>query len=267
MNKQIILGFILFLIQFSVHSQNESKLKQAITKGNQISEKLTYEFDINSNDSLLIRKIVYNKNGKIIKEINYDDEGNVKHKFIYEEDDSGNITKLNGYKNGEIYTTVDYVFDKNGNRTENLQRNPDGELMVHQKRIYGSENQNTELHNKLRNKNSFYKASEYYYNKKNGKYSKIINFAPNGNKTYTSIYKYDFEKNMTEIFRKKNGKKELSTIFKYDSRNNLIERKLISRNRTVKYKYDSKNNLIEELNYDGDNLISKKRYYYKKFSA
>ena len=79
---------------------------------------------------------------------------------------------------------------------------------------------------------------------KNGKYSKIINFAPNGNKTYTSIYKYDFEKNMTEIFRKKNGKKELSTIFKYDSRNNLIERKLISRNRTVKYKYDSKNNLI-----------------------
>ncbi len=254
---------VFIFISSSVYSQNDFKIEEAIRFKNKISEKLTYVFNTNSNDSILTNKDIYNALGKHIQDLRYDEKGEVRYSYTVEYNSNGMMNKQTGYSYGEISTILTYKYDNNNNRTENFQHKPDGTLLNHQKRIYDNNNLNTELFNKSKESNTFYLSSKYFYGN-NDLYSSTERYLENGEKASTTFYEYN--KNTVSIYENKKKKKNLSTIKKYNKTNQLIEKRFLSSNKRIEYKYDENQNLIEEIVFIKNKLDSRKKYYYYKFS-
>ncbi|REG83490.1 hypothetical protein C8N41_1115 [Winogradskyella sediminis] len=165
------------MISFSQISTEEEK---KIRMNNKISERQEYEFNLNTNDSILKDIDFYDNQGKHIKDNRFNENGEIRYQYIIEYNSDGLMNKQTGYKFGEISTILTYNYDENGNRTENFQHSPDGKLLTHQKRIY--ENKlNTELYNKNVKFNTFFLSYKYYYDN-NGLLKKTERFKANGKK-------------------------------------------------------------------------------------
>ncbi|WAC03061.1 hypothetical protein N7U66_05380 [Lacinutrix neustonica] len=265
MKIKLTILFIIF-VSIQLFGQNESEKEESLRVKNRIGEKLTYEFNLETNDSILIDQDFYNKNGKHIKDLRFNEKGEIRYSYTIEHNSKGLMEKQTGYKFGEISTILTYKYDENGNRTDNFQHKRDGTLLIHQKRTYNKKNLNTELHNKRKNSEDYFRSSKYYYNK-DGKYSKIKSFNPNGKLIRLSEYEYDKKGNKSKVYNIKNGNKDLTVSYEYDDKNNLIKRLFIKSNKHIEYKYDNENNLIEEKTFEKNILTKKVRFSYKKIST
>jgi hypothetical protein len=249
------------LVSFSqISTEEEQKLRM----NNRISEKQEYEFNLNTNDSILKDIDFYNKQGKHIKDNRFDENGEIRYQYIIEYNSDGLMTKQTGYKKiGEISTILTYNYDENGNRTENFQHNPDGKLLVHQKRIYKN-NLNTELYNKNVKLDNFFLSYKYHYDN-DGILKKTERFIANGKKVSTSIYVN--KDNSLFIYENKKRKGNLYLTKKYNEIGQIIEMIYSNVKKRIEYKYDAENNLIEKLVFVNDEIDSKTKYFYKKFST
>lgn len=247
--------------------QNESKKAETIRIKNKINEQLTYRIDINTNDSILTDQNFYNENGKLIKDLRFNEKGDIRYSYLIEYDDNNQMIKQTGYnESGEISTVLTYKYDSNGNRTDYFQHKPDGTLLNHQKRTYNKKNLNTELHNNLKYGHGYYRSSKYFYNE-NGQYSKIKSFNPKGKLIRLSKYEYDENGNKYKVFDVKNGNKVLSIQYEYDNKNNLITRRIIKLGKRIEYRYDDENNLTEEKTFEKGILTKKTKFFYNKRST
>lgn len=263
--KTNLLIFILILNSCFAFSQISTEEEQKIRMDNRISERLEYEFDLNSNDSILKDIDFYDKQGKHIKDNRYNEKGEIRYQYIIEYNSAGLMNKQIGYKLGEVSTILTYNYDKNGNRTENFQHSPDGKLLIHQKRIYEN-NLNTELYNKNVKFDNFWLSYKYYYDNQ-GLLKKTERFKANRKKASTSIYVHNKKENTLFIYENKKRKGNLYLIKKYNEIGQLIEMTYSQVKKRIEYKYDSENNLVEEVVFVNDQIDSKTKYYYKKFST
>lgn len=253
-------------ISIQLLGQNESEKEENLRFKNRIGEKLTYKFNLETNDSILIDQDFYNKNGKHIKDTRFNEKGEIRYYYIIEQNSKGLMKKQTGYKFGEISTILTYEYDENGNRTDNFQHKSDGTLLIHQKRTYNKKNLNTKLYNKQKNSDDYFISNKYYYNK-NGKYSKIKSFNPKGKLVHVSKYEYDKKGNKSKFYNIMGNNKDLIISYEYDNRNNLIKRLFIKSNKYIEYKYDSENNLIEEKTFANNVLTKKIKFNYKKIGT
>lgn len=257
--------FILTLNSYFAFSQISTEDEQKIRMNNRIRERLEYGFDLNSNDSILKDIDFYDRQGKHIKDNRYDENGEIRYQYLIEYNSNGLMNKQTGYKFGEISTILTYNYDENGNRTENFQHSPDGKLLIHQKRIYKN-NLNTELYNKNVKFDNFWLSYKYYYDN-DGLLKKTERYKANGKKTSTSIYVHNKKENTLFIYENKKRKGNLYLIKKYNEIGQLIEMTYLQVKKRIEYKYDSENNLVEEVVLINNQIDSKTKYYYKKFST
>ena len=263
--KTNLLIFILTLNSILAFSQISTEEEQKIRMNNRISERLEYEFDLNINDSILKDIDFYDKQGKHIKDNRYNENGEIRYQYIIEYNSDGLMNKQTGYKSDKVSTILTYNYDKNGNRTENFQHSPDGKLLIHQKRIYEN-NLNTELYNKNVKFDNFWLSYKYYYDNE-GLLKKTERFKANGKKASTSIYVHNKKDNTLFIYENKKRKGNLYLIKKYNEIGQLIETKYSQVKKIIQYKYNSENNLVEKVVILDDQIDSKTKYYYKKFST
>lgn len=257
---------LLLIVSASVYGQDDFINEETLRVKNNISERLTYVFQLNSNDSILTDKDVYDDKGKYIKDLRYDDKGEVRYNYIIEYNENGLMIKQTGYDYGEISTILTYKYDKQNNRTENFQHKPDGTLLIHQKRVYDSDNLNTELFNKNVKNNTFFLSYKYFYGD-NKLYSKTERYLENGEIVSTTIYDYNQEENSIALYEDKKKKNNLFLTKQYNTLNQLTEKTFLNANKRIEYKYDIEGNLIEEITFINDAIDSRKKYHYKKSST
>jgi hypothetical protein len=257
--------FILLINSLISFSQISTEEEQKIRMNNRISERQEYEFNLNTNDSILKDIDFYDNQGKHIKDNRFNENAEIRYQYIIEYNSNGLMNKQTGYKFGEISTILTYNYDENGNRTENFQHSPDGKLLIHQKRIYEN-NLNTELYNKNVKSNTFFLSYKYYYDN-NGLLKKTERFKANGKKISTSKYVNDKKDNTLFIYENKKRKGNLYLTKKYNEIGQIIEMIYSNVKKRIEYKYDSENNLIEELTFVNGEIDSKTKYHYKKFST
>jgi hypothetical protein len=249
-------------------AQNENKIYRKQMKKNNIKEMLTYEYNLETNDSLLIYRGVYDKEGKLIKDLRYNDKNEIRYKYLIHYNGSL-MSKQVGYDEMDsISTVIVYKYDENGNRIEYMQQSPNGAILVHQKRNYNKRNQNTTLYTKLSAHKKFHLSQKYYY-RKDGQYKKTesYRFGDSYNIDYARLYKYNGKGN--EIAQYKIiGKEKSKTYFnKYNRKNQLIT---CVNEKTKTYenlKYDLEGNVIEKTNFEKSELVRKRRYVFIKHGS
>lgn len=277
---RFIVIIVLFLPTTFLFAQNRNELTRELREKNKISEMLTYEYNISGNDSILIDHNYYNKEGKLLKDVRFNADGNVRFKYLIEYDKNGFMIKQVGYDKLEAISTIlVYENDKQGNQTVYKQLKPDSTILSFQKRVYNKKGQNTKLYNKHRNSAKFYLSQRYYY-RKDGQYEKIKVYNPQNQLVAFSEYEYDEKGNLTATYQRVGSERKLISTCKYDGRNRRIELsypKQISEivdgeyvtndnSRKIEFDYDSDDNLIEERTFKNNVLVKKERFFYKKLN-
>lgn len=96
-----------------------NKVKTCRYEGNQLKDSTILKYDSNNFE---------------IYSANYSSEGQLEHKYVYENDSKGNRTRVKIYYNPETvlihYSTSDYIFDSNGNWTEMTTRNYSNDKII-----------------------------------------------------------------------------------------------------------------------------------------
>ena len=264
MKTKFLISFLL-LNSLASFSQISIEEEEKIRMNNGISEVQEYEFNIKSNDSILRGIDFYDIKGKHIKDNRFNENGEIRYHYIIEYNADGLMSKQTGYKFDEISTVLTYRYNKNRNRTENFQHSPDGKLLTHQKRVYNND-LNTELFNKNVKFNTFYLSYKYFYDNDDS-LKKTVRYNENGKKVSTSIYINYKKENTVFIYENKKRKSNLYLTKKYNDRSQIIEMTYSKVKKRIEYKYDIENNLIEELIFVNDEIDSKTKYCYKKFST
>ncbi len=258
---------LLFFLGSILNAQNYNEVVEKIRAKNGISEMITYKVDVSTGDSLLIDHNWYRPDGQLLKDVRYNDEGTERYRYDLTYDENGFLKEQKGYKFGELSTVLSYVYDKVGNRTQNLQHSPDGKLLIHQKRIFDEKGQNTELYNRNRDNGTFYKAATYEYNSE-GKYSRTYYYNDAEQLVRISESKHQRTKKgyRVKIYETLgNQRRSLILINSYNDQGLILERNRLSRKERLVYTYDNDGNLIEEVSYSNDIPSSMLKYVYSKF--
>jgi len=278
--KKFSTCFLLLFCSISIFGQLENEMNRELIKTNQISEKHTYEYDLKTGDSLLKSKTVYDLEGYILKDLRYNENGEVVYKYVTEKTEDSLTRAVGAYdKDGQLRSTTIRKYDEKGNQISFNQVTPTGDILNPQKRKYNDFGQNIELYNKDRNSNKFFKATEYYY-REDGQYQKEISFNPQGKITAINEYEYDENGNRTALYQIVDNIKELVSTSEYNGKNQKIKQhrriiNYITRDgrvnfgdgmNTTTFRYDNEGNLIEEAEYEKKELKKLTRYFYKKIT-
>jgi hypothetical protein len=278
--KKFSICFLFFLCSISIFGQLENELYRELIKTNQISEKHSYEYDLKTGDSLLKSITIYDLKGYILKDLRYNENGEVGYKYITEKTEDSLIRAVSAYnQNGQLTSTSIREYDEKGNQINTKQVSPTGDILIHQKRTYNDLGQDIELYNKDRNSNKFFKATEYYY-REDGQYLKYISFNPQGKITAINEYEYDENGNRIAMYQIVDKRKELVSTSEYNGKNQKIKQhrrtiNSITRDgrvtfgdgmKTTTFRYDKEGNLIEEAEYEKKELKKLTRYFYKKIT-
>ena len=276
---ELFMSFFFLVYSLNLLAQTDADLTQERIKANNIKEQHTYNFNVQTGDSLLTNIIVYDVNGNLLEDKRYNEKGDVAYEYVAEYNANSLLYKLIGYdQNGAVQSTTIREYDEQGNQVDYKQVSPTGDILVHQKRKYNDHGQDIEVLNKERNSDKFFKAHENQY-RDDGKLLKTISFNPNGRITGTDVYEYDDNGNRIALYRVVDRDRDLVSTSKYNDKNQRIEhnrRTLQGMGRDGRlifgegskasiYVYDQEGNITEERVYEKDKLIELTRYYYMKF--
>lgn len=279
LTRELIMSFFFLVYSLNLLGQMDADLTKERIKANKINEQHTYNFDVQTGDSLLTNIIVYDVSGNLLEDKRYNEKGDVVFKYVAEYIADSLVRKLIGYdQNGAVRSTTIWDYDEQGNRVDYKQVSPTGDILVHQKRKYNDSGQDIEVLNKERNSDRFFKAHENQY-RADGKLLKTISFNPNGRITGTNIYEYDDNGNRIALYREVGRDRELVSTSKYNDKNQRIEHnqrtlrgmgrdgRLIfgEGSKSTIYVYDHEGNITQERVYENDELKELTKHYYEKF--
>lgn len=203
-------------------AQFENNLNRELRQRNKISEILTYEYDLETGDSILTDHDFYDKHGNLIKDLRYNENGEIRFKYIVEYNEEKLMTRQIGYNESDsISTILVYEYDRTDNLTDYKQLKPDGSILHHQKRKYNKKGQNTKLYNKQKNSSDFYLGSKYYF-RKDGCYERIENYTLNGQLSSTSEYEYDEDGKFVALYQVVGNDRKLISTNRFNDQNQRI---------------------------------------------
>lgn len=269
--KKILL-LLLFSFSF-INAQNENKKKKDLIIKNNIKEIITYQYN-QKGDSIKTGIDIYDAKGNHKEDLRVKGD-KVIFKYLIEHNDKNQMIKQVGYNDeGNISSILLYEYDDNGNQTSYKQVKEDGKILNQQKRLYNNKNQNTELHNFNKKTNDFYLSYKYTYND-NNQYKTIESF--NAHKKLTSSAEYFYENGfLIKYISKRNGKK-YKTSYENNSKGLLIEKKyfrkrnvILNGEKTVlkqweeKFQYNTKDNLISKVSSGNGTAFKIEKYFYTK---
>lgn len=279
LTRELIMSFFFLIYSLNLLGQMDADLTKERIKANNIKEQHTYNFNVQTGDSLLTNIILYDDNGNLLEDKHYNEKGDVVFKYVAEYNADNLLHKLIGYnQNGVVQSTTIREYDEQGNRIISYQVTPTGDTLNTQKRIYNDLGQYIEVYNKDRSSNKFFKATEFYY-REDGQYKKFISFNPQGKITAIDEYEYDENGNRIALYQIVDNRKELVSTSEYNDKNQRIKQhrrnidfmtrdgRLIfgEGNKSTAYVYNQEGNISEERVYENDELIELTRYYYIKF--
>lgn len=228
-------------------------------QGNMIKE-INYKFSGEASSRLTYD---YNEDGQKTEYKNYDvtnDKLSYHQKIAY--DDEGKKIKEAGF-DGISNFSIDYSYYDNGKLKEIVKKRQSGE--IEEKWDYTHDGNTTRI--------KIYKGGKTLVNevieKRNymGKLSEKIRYDDKGNEIKKTRFAYDTKGKLVEEKEYFKGELSFTLYYSYDSRGNLVKidkqenngKKYINNS----YNYDPENNLIRELWYEGNpDDYSKKTYNY-----
>ncbi|MFN6945156.1 MAG: hypothetical protein ACK4ND_09430 [Cytophagaceae bacterium] len=278
---KFVITLIMLFYTFGVFAQHEYKFNEEHIKQNGISEILTFTYNLETGDSVLTIHDWYDTTGNLLKEIVYNEKGEVKNKCISEIDSNRLISRQFVFMGQDsIYTTIQYAYNKNNVLTSYKQLNPDGTIVHHYKKKYNKKGQNTRMYKNRYDFQGFLLTQKYFY-RKDGQIKKIKSYSETGNLSSTRNYQYDKNRNLIALHQIVNSNKQLIFNNTYNQKNQKIEiffpKKIIKIHNDILitgeteekriYNYETEGNLLEERTFENGKLISQKKFFYKKFGT
>lgn len=236
---------------------------------------------------------IFNENGMITEDRQYNSEGKLSWKSVFKYDYEGHlIERATYYDSLDFRNRVVYKYDNRDNLIEESKLNSKGEIEYRVNYKYNRKGHNTEKlifrpaekywnisveydENKNIIKSSSYKISEAqvtrYFYKHDPERNRVeeVYYRPDGSRgsTYIDIFDDKGNKIESEVYGSDDSLIYKSE-FRYDERGNVLERKTGAGNNKMEtdqtLKYDSVGNIIEEINYSKW-MISKNTYNYLSF--
>lgn len=182
--------FLIFLFPIFIFSQ-ENKHKDLYAQS-KVSEKISYEINLENEDSIITRHEYFDTIGNLTKTLVYK-EGTLHHKYEYTYVNSELVKKNYLTNNDDVGFYFTYRYDFNGNLIEVKQFDSNSKLIIH---------------------------NHFKYNKKNLKTHFIIHFLDSGNPPYlVRKYKYTPNGNLRQVkhYKPKNkgGGNNVKYLYKY----------------------------------------------------
>lgn len=278
---KFLIAIIMSISTTGLFAQYENELDKELRERNKISEILTYEYDLETGDSILTNHDFYDTLGNHLKDLRYNKNGEIRFKYIIEYNEDKLMTRQIGFNElNSISTILVYEYDRKGHRIDYKQLKPDGTILNHQKREYNKKGQNIKLYNKQTNSNDFYLSQKYYF-RKDGQYERIERYSINAQLSATSEYEYNEDGNLIAVYQIVGSDRRLIFTNKFNDQNQRIEKyypkkidKIVNgelvtneTGKRIEYNYDSEGNLSEERTFENEKLVKKQKYFYKKFDT
>lgn len=271
MQRPII--FILILLSgINLFGQHLNEKKRDLRKKNKIEKVLTFRHHLATKDSIADGEETFDREGNTILDIRFNDKGKSRVRYVLEYANNLMVKQTMYDEKEQVTNFLVYRYDANGNQIEYKQLKPDLTVVNFQKRTYNQKNQNTELYNWNKDKDTtFFLSGKYYYNDFN---NFLVNESYNPRKelVYKSEYEYDADQNLIRIYRTTAGKKELIRRDKYQ--NNLLiesevnyEKQNTPITKLTLYQYDAEGNVIGTQIFENGVPVERLSYQILKFGS
>lgn len=200
-------------------------------------------------DSLIFEDyIIYNKQGYLVEENNWDKVERISGRKIYNYDTNGNIFEEKYYVSGEkLDKRWIYKYDNNGNKIEEWKDSSNGS--IYDRKIYQYDNI--------------------------GNIIEVIEYSLEGSIENRTAKKYNINNNIIEekTWYTEDGQTGSKVTYKYDDYNNMIEDNAITylngekwMNRISKYEYDPRGNKIKAMHYLNDKIMNSNTLEYDDYN-
>lgn len=209
----------------------------------------------------------YNRNGLLIKRMEYNSDKKMENKMNCTTDEKGNYTgcyEETFYSNGVVDDSIRTLYDSLGHPIERITYSG-GKLIEKTRFVYNNKGQR--IKEEFSSKDTIMSYFTYLYNDENHlieclvtEYGYTNNDDFNYYPTSKFIYKYDINGNEIEYKTYLNGKLKYKSIQVYDSLNNKLEARIYNEKDSLWWKWDyvyDKNN----------NQILKKAIYYPELNT
>lgn len=202
-------------------------------------------------------EITLDKDGRVIKEILYNEDGSVDQRTEYEYDAAGNLIKELQYdKNtGSVDAIRKYEYDQDGNETKYLYYNIDG--TVHASRTYETEYDGNGVLTKRSCTDNDGRTVCWEYDG-SGKLTRSIQYDSDGN--ISDILEYDANGNEAKrVSYNADGSMDGRYEYTYNANGNMIQEIGYGRDGVLyvrmEYEYDKYGRVTKFVSYDGDGNV------------
>jgi len=222
-----------------------------------------YEYDEEGNLTAVLRYVEkdldyrfnYDKNGNIIQEIYYYSDGGIQQLTEFEFDSDGKLLGETWTLKGELWATVECVYDENGVLIERkgVQEGVEGSARF----MYDDKGRLIEKHD---NEDGLYYSCDY---DESGNLVKEVHFTE-GKEDHRYEYKYDEKNQITEKATFEDGTIDQRDTFEYDAEGRIINKKKYSfyegehvyYEKINEYDENGRKLSMKEINEDGTSLTS-----------
>ena len=290
------LSIILLLISSSSIVFSQKKINQyevdydwgTIYLKGKVKKMSHYYYDLTSSDSntkTLSSEVLFNENGYIIVNHQFNSEKELIRKIKYEYNSVHLLTKET-HSEGSNYS-IGYFYDDRSNLIKEITENFDSNSKMKTEYKYDINNNLVEILEFDTKNNLAYKTT-FKYNNKNQLINKIIidnsmgvmsnstyKYDSIGNKIMSTaglIHKYSYNKNKKIIKDETyltDGSVDYIKVYKYDSNYNLIEEQNLDANQKITskitYLYDVKGNLFQKTDFNGNQIELIREFHYEYF--
>jgi hypothetical protein len=247
-----------------------------------------YYFDLTSSDSntkTLSSEVLFNENGYIIENHQFNSEKELIRKIKYEYNSVHLLTKET-HSEGSNYS-IGYFYDDRSNLIKEITENFDSNSKMKTEYKYDVNNNLIEIL-EFDNLDSLVFRTKLIYNTKNQLVEKTtidesMGVMTNNTYKYDSIgnkimskggkiinYYYNKSKKLIkEVSKRKNSSFDYIKVYEYDSNDNLIEEKNLDADQKITYKstylYDAKGNLFQKTDFNGNQIELIREFNYEYF--
>jgi antitoxin component YwqK of YwqJK toxin-antitoxin module len=200
---------------------------------------------------------IYNENGKVSEEILYYENNEVADRKKYEYDEKGNVIKELVFYEDETYDTIHYSYNAEMNLIEKTTLSYEGE--TDEKEIFEYSKGKMILNAIFDGEKKKFYETTYKYNEA-GKVTEVTEWDSDTNKKTRTESTYDANGNLVKQLRFADETLIAKMIFTIDenSRVSQVNDEDVNHKNTIKLLYDEKGNMIEETEYNFKNELNHK---------